>query len=105
MFEPIAFAALSVFDATAAPMPADEVTTRLIGSFEETELPAWLDAGGVSDPGTGTFRLSDPLGTLVGGTLRHVQAVAAALPLDQEDERLIENFLARRRPSRASEPI
>jgi hypothetical protein len=84
-----------------------EPRVRLHQAFvqtEETELPPEICARRFDDPGTGSFPIHEPEVEIVTAAVRYVQAIAA-LPVSEEDDRIVEDLMRRRLGPRPSEAL
>lgn len=78
----------------------------------ETRLPAGVAPAALLDAGTGELVVGDSLLSrtselhpLVAGSLEYIRAVASALPIDEQDERIVDALLAKRQQSFAIKPL
>jgi hypothetical protein len=78
----------------------------------ETPLPVGFRPLSLLEHRTGTLLVGDRLiGTpseperLVTGALRYVEAIASALPLDKEDERIVDELMAKRAAKLSTRPL
>ncbi len=78
----------------------------------ETPLPVGFRPVSLLGARTGTLLVGERLvgkssepERLVTGSLRYVEAIASALPIDKEDERIIDELMAKRTAGRATRPL
>jgi hypothetical protein len=78
----------------------------------ETPLPSGLNPVSLLGSRTGALCVgsrsvgaSSESERMAAHALRHIQAVAAALPIDAEDERIIDDLMAKRTAGRATCPL
>jgi hypothetical protein len=48
---------------------------------------------------------ASPLGRLLAASLAHVEAIASALPVDAEDERIVDELMSRQAASMRTRPL
>ncbi|HKO48987.1 MAG TPA: hypothetical protein VJV79_14750 [Polyangiaceae bacterium] len=111
VFRPIA---LMTGDVVARrPAPARQVLNYSQVANSETPLPVGFGPVSVLGMLTGSALVGERLiGTraseterLVAGSLRHVQTIAALLPTNKDDERLIDELMAKRSAKLATRPL
>jgi hypothetical protein len=78
----------------------------------ETPLPVGLRPVSLLLPSTGAVQVGDrlvggasPLERLVAASVAHVEAIASALPIDAEDERIVDELFSKRSASLRTRPL
>jgi hypothetical protein len=109
------FGTVRLMSGEMAGVPAAE-KRQVIGYSEvassETPLPIGFNPLSVLGTRTGSLLVGDRLighrsepERLVEGSLRYVRAIASALPIDKDDERIIDELMAKRTAGRTTRPL
>jgi hypothetical protein len=110
-YRPIALMTGDIFDRRA--VPERQVLNYSQVATSETPLPVGFRPVSVLGLLTGAALVGERLiglrasetERLVASSFRHVQAIAAVLPTDKEDERLIDELMAKRSVKLATRPL
>jgi hypothetical protein len=114
---PSDFTFASVALMTGEPLSSPRPARRQIVEYSainasETPLPVGLRPVSLLLPSTGSVQVGDRLDgsasaleRLVAASAAHVEVIAAALPLDAEDERIVDALMSKRAASLRARPL